>query len=211
MKVTAINGSPHAEGNSRLALARIGEVLKVQGIGFEIIHVGDKVIRGCMACGVCGQRANGTCAFGSDGVDAAVAAMRDADGIILASPVHYSGVGGTMKSFLDRAFYVAGMSGGLFRHKVGAALVAVRRSGGSSDLDCLNHYLSYSEMILASSNYWNIVHGNKAGEIEGDAEGLQILDVLADKLAWLLKLREATALSLPPPERRRKVMTNFVR
>jgi multimeric flavodoxin WrbA len=211
MKVTAINGSPHAAGNSYLALTRIGEALKGQGIGFEIIHVGDKVIRGCMACGVCGRRADGTCAYGSDGVDAAVAAMRDADGILLASPVHYSGVGGTMKSFLDRVFYVAGMSGALFRHKVGAALVAVRRSGGSTALDCLNHYISYSEMILAGSNYWNIVHGNRGGEIEEDAEGLQTLDVLAAELAWLLKMREATEASLPPPERRKKVMTNFVR
>jgi multimeric flavodoxin WrbA len=211
MKVTAINGSPHKDGNSYLALARIGEALKAEGIGCEIIHVGDKVIRGCMACGVCGKRGNGTCAFGSDGIDAAVAAMRDSDGIILASPVHYSGIGGTMKSFLDRAFFVAGASGGLFRHKVGAALVAVRRSGGSSALDCLNHYLSYSEMIVASSNYWNIVHGQKGGEVEGDAEGLQTLDVLAAHLAWMLKMREATRESLPAPERQKKVMTNFVR
>ena len=116
-----------------------------------------------------------------------------------------------MKSFLDRSFFVAGMSGGLFRHKVGAALVAVRRSGGSSALDCLNHYLSYSEMIIASSNYWNIIHGHGAGEIEGDAEGLQIVDVLAANLAWILKMREATRESLQPPEKRAKVMTSFVR
>jgi len=211
MKVTAINGSPHREGNCHQALARMGGTLKEQGIGFEIIQVGDKDIRGCAACGVCGKRGDRTCAFGADGLDDAVAAMRDSDGIVLASPVHYSGVGGTMKSFLDRAFYVAGASGALFRHKVGAVLVAVRRSGGSSALDCLNHYLSYSEMIVASSNYWNIVHGRLGGEIEQDAEGLQIVDVLAANMAWILKMREATRTSLPPPEKRQKVMTNFVR
>jgi multimeric flavodoxin WrbA len=211
MKVIAINGSPHSEGNCARALARMGEALKGQGIGFETILVGDKVMRGCIACGVCAKRGNGTCAFGADGLDEAVAAMREADGIVLASPVHYSGVGGTMKSFLDRAFFVAGASGGLFRHKVGAALVAVRRSGGSSALDCLNHYLSYSEMILASSNYWNIVHGRQGGEMEQDAEGLQIIDLLAANLAWILKMREATAGSLPPPVPQKKVMTSFVR
>jgi multimeric flavodoxin WrbA len=211
MKVIAINGSPHREGNCFRALGRMGEALKAQGIGFEVIQVGDKDMRGCTACGVCFKRGNGTCAFGSDGLDEAVAAMRDADGIVLASPVHYSGVGGTMKSFLDRAFYVAGANGGLFRHKVGAALVAVRRSGGSSALDCLNHYLSYSEMILASSNYWNIVHGRLGGEVEQDAEGLQTIDLLAANLAWILRMREATAGSLPPPGPQKKVMTSFVR
>jgi multimeric flavodoxin WrbA len=211
MNVIAINGSPHAEGNCYRSLARLGGALESEGIGFRTIQVGDKAMRGCTACGVCGKRGNGTCAFGSDGLDDAVAAMREADGIVLASPVHYSGVGGTMKSFLDRAFYVAGASGALFRHKVGAVLVAVRRSGGSSALDCLNHYLSYSEMIVASSNYWNIVHGRLGGEIEADAEGLQIVDVLAANMAWILKMRGATRESLPPPERRQKVMTSFVR
>ena len=92
-----------------------------------------------------------------------------------------------------------------------SALVAVRRSGGSSALDCLNHYLSYSEMIVATSNFWNIVHGRLGGEIEQDAEGLQIVDVLAANMAWILKMRGATRESLPPPERRQKVMTSFVR
>jgi multimeric flavodoxin WrbA len=211
MKVTAISGSPHREGNTYHALARMGEHFKANGIELEILQVGDKVIRGCIACGECGRRRDGTCAFGDDAVNESLRKMRDADGIILASPVHYSGVPGAMKSFLDRAFYVAGSSGGLFRHKVGAALVAVRRSGGSSTLDGLNHYLTYSEMLVATSNYWNIVHGLLPGEMEQDAEGRQIVDVLAKNIVWMLKMREATKDSLPPPERERKVMTNFVR
>jgi multimeric flavodoxin WrbA len=211
MKVTAINGSPHREGNCFHALARMGEGLKREGIDFEILHVGGAVIRGCTACGDCGRRADGSCIFKDDPVNESIAKLRDSDGIVLASPVYYSGVAGTMKSFLDRCFYVAGSSGSLFRHKVGAALVAVRRSGGSSTLDCLNHYLAYSEMLVATSSYWNIVHGLKGGEMEKDLEGVQIVDVLAKNLAWMLKMREESKGSLPPPPKEAKVAMNFVR
>jgi multimeric flavodoxin WrbA len=210
MKVIAINGSPRKDGNCGRALARIGAELERGGIALETVHVGGEAIRGCSACGSCFKRGDGKCIFADDLVNETVARMAAADGILIASPVYYSGVAGTMKSFLDRAFYVAG-SGALYRHKVGAALVTVRRSGGSSTLDCLNHYLTYSEMIVASSNYWNIVHGRAAGELEQDAEGLQIIDLLAGNLAWLLKMREATKESLPPPPRAAKVFTNFVR
>jgi multimeric flavodoxin WrbA len=210
MKVIAINGSPHKDGNCARAIGRLGDALGKSGIALEAVHVGDKAIRGCTACGSCGKRGDGKCVFADDPVNETVAKMAAADGIVLAAPVYYSGVAGTMKSFLDRAFYVAG-AGALYRHKVGAALVAVRRSGGSSTLDCLNHYLSYSEMIVATSNYWDIVHGRLPGELEQDAEGLQIIDVLAGNLAWLLKMREATRESLPPPQRAAKIMTSFVR
>jgi multimeric flavodoxin WrbA len=211
MKVIAINGSPHAQGNTARALAILGESLGSEGIGLEVIQVGDKAVRGCTGCGECGRRRDGTCIFNDDPVNEAIARMRGAEGIVLASPVHYSGVAGAMKSFLDRAFYVAGSSGGLFRHKAGAALVAVRRSGGSSALDCLYHYLTYSEMLLATSNYWNIVHGAAPGEVDQDAEGVQIVRVLGANLAWILKMREATAAGIEPPPRQKKVMTNFVR
>jgi multimeric flavodoxin WrbA len=210
MKVIAINGSPRRDGNCVRALARIGTILEKDGIGLEIVHIGDRAIRGCNACGACHKLGDGKCVFTDDLVNETVERMAQADGIVLASPVYYSGVAGAMKCFLDRAFYVAG-AGALYRHKVGAALVAVRRSGGSSTLDCLNHYLTYSEMIVASSNYWDIVHGRAAGELEQDAEGLQILDVLAANISWLLRMREATRDSLPPPPRATKVMTSFVR
>jgi multimeric flavodoxin WrbA len=211
MKVIAINGSPRAEGNTYGALRRLGERLGAEGIGYEIIQVGDKAVRGCISCGACGKRKDGKCAFGDDPVNEALAKMREADGIVLGSPVHYSGVAGAMKCFLDRAFYVAGANGGLFRHKVGAALVAVRRSGGSSALDGLNHYLTISEMIVATSNYWDIVHGARPGELSQDEEGLQVVDVLAANLAWILKMREAAGPSVPEPAAVRKVYTNFVR
>ncbi len=212
MRVVAINGSPHRDGNAARSLSRVGEVLRNGGVDFEVIHIGDKVVRGCTACGQCRKTGDGRCAFGEapDPVNGAVKRMSEADGIVLAAPVHYSGIAGTMKSFLDRSFYVAG-PGSLFRHKVGAALAVVRRSGGSSTLDSLNHYLTYSEMIVATSNYWNVIHGMNAGQIDEDGEGLQILDVLAGNMLWVLRMRDATRDSIDPPVRQKKVFTNFVR
>ncbi len=211
MKVIAINGSPKKNGNCGLLLSRLGETLGKEGIVLETIHVGGESIRGCTACSSCFERKDGTCVFTQDAVNGAVARMREADGIVLASPVYFSGVAGTMKSFLDRAFYVSNASGGLFRHKVGAALVTVRRSGGSSALDCLNHYLTYSEMLVASSDYWNIVHGRAPGEASQDAEGMRTVEALGRNMAWMLKMREAAKESLPGPARLEKVYTHFVR
>lgn len=211
MKVVAINGSPNKEGNTFHALEMTGSKLKEQGIEFEIIHVGNKAIRGCLACGKCRQNMDEKCSIQTDPVNEYIQVMKNADGLILASPVHYSGVPGTMKSFLDRAFYVSGSNGGLFRHKIGAALVAVRRTGGSATFDSLNHYLTYSEMIVATSNYWNIIHGRVPGEVVQDAEGIQIMEVLGSNMAWLLKMREQTRDTVPAPVSVRKVMTSFVR
>jgi len=106
---------------------------------------------------------------------------------------------------------VAGSNGGLFRQKVGAAVVAVRRTGGSATFDSLNHYLNYSEMIIATSNYWNVIHGTRAGEVLQDTEGKQIMRVLGKNMSWLLKMKEATALTIEPPKREKKEFTNFIR
>lgn len=211
MKVVAINGSPNKKGNTYHALKMIGSKLEENGIGFEIIHVGNKAVRGCTVCGLCRKNQDEKCSITSDPLNDWVQSMKNADGIVLGTPVHYSGIPGTMKSFLDRAFYVAGSNGNLFRHKVGAAAVAVRRTGGSSTLDGLYHYLTYSEMILATSNYWNVIHGRVPGEVEQDAEGVQIMEVLGSNMAWLLKMREQTKDTLPAPQPVQKVMTNFIR
>ncbi len=211
MKVTAINGSPHKEGNTYHALKLVGSALESNGVEFEIIHIGAAIIQGCRACGTCAKNKDEMCGIKSDPVNVCIQKMKDADGIVIASPVHYSGIGGTMKSFLDRAFYVAGSNGGLFRNKVGAAITAVRRSGGSATLDGLNHYLTYSEMVIAASNYWNIIHGRIPGEVLQDAEGVQILQVLGNRMAWLIKSLAATRESIPPPAPVAKVMMNFIR
>jgi Multimeric flavodoxin WrbA len=211
MKVVAINGSPNKEGNTYHALTMVGSKLNDQGIDFEIIHIGNKAIRGCLACGKCAKNKDEKCAITTDSLNEWIQSLKGADGIILASPVHYAGIPGTMKSFLDRAFYVAGSNGGLFRHKVGAAVVAVRRTGGSSTFDSLNHFLNYSEMILTTSNYWNIIHGRTPGEVVKDDEGVQIMEVLGNNMAWLLNMRQQTKDTVPAPARVQKVMTSFIR
>ena len=211
MKVVAINGSPHKEGNTFHALNMVGNELKEAEIEFEIIHVGHKGIHGCIACNNCAKNHDEKCSIKTDDLNDWVQKMKEADGILIGSPVYYSGISGTMKCFLDRAFYVAGSNGNLFRHKVAAAVVAVRRSGGTATFDSLNHYLTYSEMILATSNYWNIIHGTGPGEVEGDAEGKQIMKALGKNMAWILKMKEATKETVALPVKERKVFTNFIR
>ena len=210
MKVLAINGSPKKEGNTYHALQLVGKELIEQGIEFEILHIGHKVIRGCTACGKCAEMKNEECSI-KDDVNPLLQQLKQADGIILGSPVYFSGIAGTMKSFLDRLFYVSGVNGGLFRHKVGAAVVAVRRSGGSSTFDGLNHYLNYCEMTIATSCYWNIIHGRTPGEVNQDQEGVQTMRVLGKNFAWLLQMREATLSSIQPPKKEPKEMMNFIR
>ena len=211
MKVIAINGSPHKEGNTFHALNMVGDELKAAGIEFEIIHIGHKPIHGCMACNRCAVNKDEKCSQSTDIVNDCIQQMKEADGILLGSPVYYSGIAGTMKCFLDRVFYVAGTNGNLFRHKVGAALVAVRRSGGSATLDSMNHYITYSEMVVATSSYWNIIHGRSAGEVEMDGEGKQTMQTLGRNMAWILQMKEATKDSIIAPEKVMKVMTNFIR
>jgi len=211
MKVIAINGSPNKEGNTWHALKIIGNKLQEQGIEFEILHVGNKTISGCLACGKCRKTMDEKCSISSDIVNEYIQIMKSADGLIIGSPVHYSGISGTMKSFLDRSFYVAGINGGLFRHKVGAAIVAVRRTGGSSTFDSLNHFLNYSEMLIATSNYWNVIHGRIPGEVVKDEEGVQIMEVLSNNIAWMLKMINHTKEALPAPPLAKKIITNFIR
>jgi multimeric flavodoxin WrbA len=211
MKVIAINGSPKKEGNTYQALQMVGAELAAAGIEFEILHIGHKLIHGCTACGKCAVNKDEKCVLKTDDLNFWIQQMKAADGIIIGSPVHYSGIAGTMKSFLDRAFYVAGSNGGLFRHKVAAAVVALRRTGGSATLDSLYHYLTYSEMIIATSCYWNVIHGRIAGEVGQDVEGVQIMRVLGKNMAWLLKMKEATSGSIEPPLKEKKEVTNFIR
>jgi multimeric flavodoxin WrbA len=211
MKVVAINGSPHKEGNTWHALTEVGKQLQEAGIDFEIVHIGHKAIHGCIGCGQCAKNRNEKCSMDNDPVNETIQKMKEADGILIGTPVFYSGIAGTMKCFLDRAFYVAGSNGGLFRNKVGAAVVAVRRTGGSSTLDQMNHYLTYSEMMLATSNYWNIIHGRTPGEVLQDAEGVQIMQVLGRNMAWQLRMRQASVETGDMPVPTPKVMTNFIR
>jgi multimeric flavodoxin WrbA len=210
MKVVAFNGSPNREGNTYQALKMVTDELELQGIETEIVHVGNKVIRGCTACGGCAKNRNERCVLPGDEVNDFIQKMKEADGIILGSPVHYAAIAGTMKSFLDRAFYVTGVNDSMLRHKVGASVVAVRRSGGLPAFDQLNNFLMYSEMLIPTSNYWNVIHGRSAGEVTQDTEGVQIMQVLGRNMAWLMKLVENGKRTIAPPEPEAKTYLNFI-
>ena len=211
MKVLAFNGSPKKEGNTWHAIRMVTAELEKEGIETEIIQVGNRPISGCIACNQCAKNKNEQCVLPDDQVNQWLQQMKQADGILLGSPVHFSAMAGTMKSFLDRAFYVSSANGNLLRHKVGAALVAVRRSGGLPTFDQLNNYLNYSEMLIPTPNYWNVIHGARPGEVIGDEEGAQIMRVLGKNMAWLLKLVENGKGALTPPERENKIFMNFIR
>jgi multimeric flavodoxin WrbA len=211
MKVVAFNGSPKKEGNTYHAIKLVTDELEKEGMETEIIHVGDKTIKGCMGCGYCSREKNEECVIKEDEVNGWIQKMKEADGILLGSPVHYAAMGGTMKAFLDRSFMVAGVNGSLLRHKVGASVVAVRRSGGLPTFDQLNNYLAYSEMVIPTSNYWNVIHGQKPGEVLQDEEGKQIMRILGKNMAWVMKLVENGKETVEAPEREKKVFMNFVR
>lgn len=211
MKVVAFNGSPRKEGNTFHAIKIVADELQKEGIETEIVHVGNKTIKGCIACGYCVKHKNEECVMKDDGVNDWIQKMKEADGIILGSPVYYSAIAGTMKSFLDRAFYVTGVNDGMLRHKVGASVVAVRRSGGLPTFNQLNNYINYSEMIMPTSNYWNVIHGTKPGEALQDEEGVQIMRVLGKNMAWVMKLVENGKDKITPPAREGKRFTNFIR
>lgn len=209
MHVIAINGSPKADGNTYQALKTVTDELQKEGISSEIIHVGNKNIRGCLACGACAVNKNEKCVI-DDEVNEIIQKMKNADGIIIGSPVYYASIAGTMKSFLDRAFYVAGAGNdGLFRHKVGASVAVARRSGEVATFDHLNHYFTVSEMFVVPSRYWNVIHGQKPGEALQDEEGIQTMRVLGKNMAFLMKSIAQNKEHLPQKEP--KIMTNFIR
>jgi multimeric flavodoxin WrbA len=210
MKVVAFNGSPNGKGNTSLAIEMVASELRKEGIEVEIVHVGNKLIQGCLACNACMKTKDEKCIIKGDDVNEWIQKMKEADGIILGTPVHYAAIGGTMKSFLDRAFYVMG-STSMLRHKVGAAVVAVRRSGGMPTFEQLNNYLNYSEMVMPTGNYWNVIHGTTPGDVNEDAEGKQTMEVLGKNMAWVLKLVENGKGKVEPPKLNTKIWTHFIR
>lgn len=211
MKVLAINGSPKSNGNTAQALKILLREVEDQGIETELVTIGNKEIRGCIACTQCAKQKNGRCNAFDDIVNEILPKMVAADGIVLGSPVYYAGINGTIKSFLDRAFFASNSNGEPFRLKFGASVVAVRRSGGTVAVDQLNKYFQISEMTTVGSCYWNIIHGLVPGEIEQDAEGLRIVRTLGRNLAWLLKLAEYGKGHVAMPEPTEFAFTNFVR
>lgn len=210
MKVIAINGSPRKNGNTYFALQTVIAELEKEGIETELIHVGNKKIGGCLSCNYCIKSQNKRCVT-DDIVNECIPKIAAADGLLLGSPVHWAGMGGTLKAFLDRLFYVATANGGLFRHKVGASVAAVRRTGGIPAIEQMNKFLDYMEMFIPTSNYWNVIHGAVPVEAEQDYEGVQIMRVLGKNMAWLMKTIELGKKHIPLPEQEAKTYTNFIR
>ena len=181
MKVLLVNGSPHPNGCIGRALQEMVSVFEKEGIETTVLNIGNQDIRGCIACNSCSK--TGKCVF-NDAVNEAAAKFEEADGLVVGSPVYYGSANGTLLSFLDRLFYSTSFSK---RMKVGASVVSCRRGGNTATFDILNKYFTISEMPVASSHYWNMVHGFTAEDVEKDLEGLQTMRTLARNMTFLMK------------------------
>ena len=205
MKVLLINGSPKAKGNTAFALAQMAEVFSEQGIDVQSIHVGSQAVRGCIACGACKKA--GKCVF-DDTVNQTAELFREADGLVVASPVYYASANATLIAFLDRLFQSTSFDK---RMKVGASVVVARRGGCSATFDELNKYFTISQMPVASSHYWNSVHGGAPGEAAQDAEGIATVRNLARNMTFLMKSIALGKETFGLPELEPLVRTNYIR
>lgn len=205
MKVLLINGSPNRNGCTYTALSEVASILENEGIETEIIQVGNKDIRGCIGCRRC--KTTGKCVF-DDIVNEIAPKFQECDGLVIGSPVYYASANGTLISFLDRLFY---STPGDKTMKVGAAVVSARRGGCSATFDELNKYFTISGMPVASSQYWNSVHGNTPDEVRQDKEGLQVMRALGRNMAFLIKSIALGKEKYGLPETEERVSTNFIR
>ena len=205
MKALLINGSPHANGCTFTALNIVAEELQKNGIETEIIHIGNKDIRGCIACGKCAEL--GRCVF-NDMVNEVAPKFEQADGLVVGSPGYYAGPNGTLTNLLDRLFFSTPFDK---RMKVGAAVVSARRGGTTAAFDRLNKYFTISEMSIASSRYWNMVHGHTPEDVMKDEEGVQIMRILGRNMAFLMRAIAAERERNGLPEKEVTRYTNFIR
>lgn len=205
MKVLMINGSPRHSGNTSVALGEMVKVFEKYGIETEAIDIGMKDVHGCIACTKCYQ--TGKCVF-DDVVNEVAPKFEAADGLVVASPVYYASPNGTILSFLDRLFYSTHFDKTM---KVGAAVAVARRGGCSATFDVLNKYFTISGMPVASSQYWNMVHGRLEGEANEDGEGLQTMRTLAENMAFLMRSIELGKREFGLPEKEPRVSTNFIK
>ncbi len=206
MKVLIINGSPKANGNTAFALSQMEDVFAENGIASETLQIGSALIRGCIDCGSCYKTKQ--CVF-DDLVNETAEKLRDFDGIVVGSPVYYASPNGTLISFLDRLFYSTGHIDKSM--KVGASVVCARRGGCTAAMDVLNKYFTISNMPVASSTYWNQIHGGKPGEAQQDLEGIRTMRNLAKNMVFLMKSIAMGKEELGLPEPEAKVFTNFIR
>jgi len=187
MKVVALNGSPRTGGNTEIMIREVFKPLEAAGIETDLIQVGAKGIRGCTACGKCAEMLNQKCIFGKGPVNDIIQKFVEADGIIIGSPTYFAGMTGDLKAALDRIFFVCYANGGLYKHKVGAAVVAVRRGGSVHAFDSINHYFQISGMFTVGSTYWNMGFGLEPGDVKTDEEGMANMTDLGESMAMLLQ------------------------
>lgn len=205
MKVLIINGSPRPDGNTAIALKEMEEIFAQEGIETETVAVGNKTIRGCVACGNCSS--TGRCVF-DDTVNELSDLFEQADGLVVASPVYYASANATLIACLDRLFYSSHFDKTM---KVGASVVTARRGGCSATFDELNKYFTISGMPVASSHYWNSIHGAAKGQAEEDLEGKQVMRTLARNMSFLMKSIALGKEKYGLPDKEEAVMTNFIR
>ena len=205
MKVLMINGSPHEKGNTYVALAEMEKVFLAEGIEVEIVHVGNKAIRGCIACYSCSK--TGKCVF-DDEVNEIAKKFEEADGLVIGSPVYYAAANATLIALLDRLFYSSHFNKTM---KVGAAVAAARRGGLTATFDQLNKYFTICGMPVASGQYWNGIHGRMGQDALGDEEGLQTMRTLAKNMAFLMKSIALGKEAFGLPEKEKTIRTNFIR
>lgn len=203
MKALLINGSPHAAGCTFTALSELQKTLEQEGVEAEIVHVGNKDVRGCIACRKCKE--TGKCVF-DDIVNEIAPKFAACDAFVIGSPVYFASPNGTAVSFMDRLFYSCSVDKTM---KVGAAVVSCRRGGNTATFDMLNKYFSISGMPSATSQYWNMVHGGTAEEVKQDLEGLQTMRTLGRTMAFLMKSIALGKEQLGLPEKEKITFTNF--
>ena len=187
MKVVAINGSARRGGNTAILLRHVLGELEKEGIETELVEMSGATVHGCLACRKCSARKDRRCSQKDDMGNVYIEKMDQADGILLGSPTYVTDVSSEMKALIDRAALVGRANGGMFRHKVGAGVVAVRRAGAIHAFDTLNHFFFISEMMVPGSSYWNIGIGRDPGDVEKDEEGIATIKTLGQNMAWLLK------------------------
>ena len=210
MKVLLVNGSPHEKGCTYTALMEVAGVLENEGIGAEVVWIGNKPLSGCIDCRACMEKKK--CIF-DDKVNEVLAVAQSVDGFIFGTPVHYAAASGAMTSFMDRLFFADLLSGRQsFALKPAAAVVSARRAGTTATFDQINKYFTISQMPIISSRYWNMVHGATPEDVQKDLEGLQTMRVLARNMAWFLKCKDAgIKAGIQVPVQEENIYTNFIR
>lgn len=197
MKVVAINGSPRRQGNTHTMLEAVLEPLKAAGWETGLVQLGGRTIQGCRACFKCWERKDNRCVFAKDAFNEVYERIMAADAVVLGSPTYFADVSAEMKALIDRAGFVAMANGCTLAGKIGAAVVAVRRGGGTHVFDTMNHLFQISQMVIPGSTYWNLGYGLGEGEVKGDAEGLRNMEQLGKTIAWLGAAMRAASTPFP--------------